>query len=189
LPEVDEDFVKAFGVDEGTLEALRGNVRKNMAHELTQKIRAKVKNQVMDVLVQANPLTVPKAMVDQEAERIKRQTMQEMRGRGQSSQFDLPASLFVEQARRRVHLGMLVSEIMKAQALRAYEDDLRATIAEFADSYENPDEVVDYYLKTPEARASIENLVLENKVVDWVLDQVAVNDVPTTFDAVMENSA
>jgi trigger factor len=189
LPEVDEDFVKAFGVDEGTLEALRGNVRKNMAHELTQKIRAKVKNQVMDVLVQANPLTVPKAMVDQEAERIKQQTMQEMRGRGQPSQFDLPASVFVEQARRRVHLGMLVTEIMTAQGLRAEEDDLRATIAEFADSYENPDEVVDYYLKTPEARASIENLVLENKVVDWVLGQVTVTDLPTTFDDVMENSA
>jgi trigger factor len=84
---------------------------------------------------------------------------------------------------------MLVTEIMTAQGLRAEEDDLRATIAEFADSYENPDEVVDYYLKTPEARASIENLVLENKVVDWVLGQVTVTDLPTTFDDVMENSA
>lgn len=189
LPEVDADFVKAFGVEEGTPEALRDNVRKNMAHELMQKIRAKVKNQVMDILVEANPLTIPTAMVDQEAERIKQQTVQEMRGRGQAPQFELPASVFVDQARRRVHLGMLVSEIMKAQALRADDDDLRATIAEFAESYENPDEVVDYYLKTPEARASVENLVLENKVVDWVLGQVSVNDVPTSFDDVMENSA
>lgn len=189
LPDLDEDFVKAFGVEEGTVEALRENVRKNMAHELGQKIRAKVKDRVMEILIEANPLTVPKAMVDREAERVKQQTLQEMQSRGQSSQFDLPASVFEEQARRRVHLGMLVTEIMTAQGIEAGDDDLRQTIAEFAESYENPDEVVDYYLKTPEARASIENLVLENKVVDWVLGQVTVTDVPTTFDDVMENKA
>ena len=187
LPEVDEDFVKAFGIEDGTLEGLRTDIEKNMKHELKQKLDSIVKERAMDVLVAANPMDIPKAMVNQEAERMKQQMVQDMQQRGQSSGIDLPASMFEEQARRRVHLGLVISEIMSEQQLKADEEKVRTTIAEFAESYENPQEVIDYYLQDKQARSSIENVVLENEVVDWVLTQVQVNEESKAFSEVMDN--
>lgn len=187
LPEIDEDFVKAFGVKEGSVEALRADVAKNMRQELKQKLRSVTKERVMDVLIAANPMDIPKALVNQEAERMKQQMVQDMQQRGQSSGVDLPASLFEEPARRRVHLGLLVAEIIAQNKLQAEEDKLREVIAEFAESYEDPQEVIDYYMQDQNARKSIENLVLENEVVDWALGQVEVNDETKSFSEVMEN--
>ena len=189
LPELDEEFVKAFGVEAGTVDALRADVTKNMQHELRQKLKSTTKERVMDALIAANPMDIPKAMVRQEAERMKQQMLQDMQQRGQTSSMNLPASMFEEQARRRVHLGLLVGEIMKQNELKANEEQLRATIAEFADSYENPQEVIDYYMQDPQARASIENLVLEDQVVEWVLGQVNVAEEKKAFSEVMENTA
>ena len=188
LPEIDEEFVKAFGVEDGTVEGLRADVTKNMGHELKQKLNNLTKEKAMDALVAANPMDIPKAMVTQEAERMKEQMVQDMQQRGQQSSVDLPASMFEEQAKRRVHLGLLVAEIIAKQELKADEDKVRETIAEFAESYENPQEVVDYYMQDQNARGSIENLVLENSVVDWVLTQVTVTDVEKAFSEVMENA-
>ena len=187
LPEIDEDFVKAFGVKEGSVEALRADVAKNMRQELKQKLRSVTKERVMDVLIAANPMDIPKALVNQEAERMKQQMVQDMQQRGQSSGVDLPASLFEEPARRRVHLGLLVAEIIAQNKLQAEEDKLREVIAEFAESYEDPQEVIDYYMQDQNARKSIENLVLENEVVEWALGQVEVNDENKSFSEVMEN--
>ncbi|MCB1725261.1 MAG: trigger factor [Gammaproteobacteria bacterium] len=186
LPEVDEDFVKAFGVEAGTVEALRDDIAKNMRHELKQRLDAVSKERAMDALIAANPMDVPKAMVSQEAERMKQQTLQEMQQRGQHSSMDLPASVFEGQARRRVHLGLLVGEIIQQQGLSAAEDAVRATIAEFAESYEDPQEVIDYYLQDANARKSIENLVLENAVVDWIMGQVQVGEENKSFSEVMD---
>jgi trigger factor len=185
LPEIDEQFVKDFGVEEGTEEALRAEVRKNMETELEQKLSGLVKDNVMTLLREANPLEVPDAMVKQEAERMKQQALADMQARGQQSSLDLPASLFEGQARVRVHLGLLVGEIIDKQGLEASEDDVRQMIEQLAQSYEDPQEVVDYYLNNPQQRASLENLVLENKVVDWVLDQVEVKEDKRTFSEVM----
>ena len=189
LPELDEEFIKGFGVEAGTVEALREDVAKNMRHELKQKLNSITKERVMDVLVAANPMDIPKAMITQEAERMKQQMVQDMQQRGQTSSVDLPVSVFEDQARRRVHLGLLVSEIMSAQELKADEEQVRETIAEFAESYENPQEVVDYYLNDKNARASIENLVLENQVVEWILGQVQIADENKAFSEIMDNTA
>ncbi len=188
LPEIDEEFVKAFGVEDGTVDALRADVSKNMRHELQQKLNAMTKEKVMDALIAANPMDVPKAMVTQEAERMKQQMLQEMQQRGQQSSVDLPASVFEDQSRRRVHLGLLVAEIISQQELKADDEKVRETIGEFAESYENPQEVVDHYMQDQAARSSIENLVLENAVVDWILTQVTVNDDNKTFAEVMDNA-
>jgi len=187
LPEVDEEFVKAFGVEEGTVEALREDVAKNMRHELKQRLNSMTKERVMDALIAANPIDVPKALLNQEAERMKQQMVQDMQQRGQRTSVDLPASVFADQARRRVHLGLLVAEIINEQKLSPSEDQLRETIADFAESYEDPQEVVDYYLQDPNARKSIENLVLENLVVEWALSQVQVTDEAKSFAEVMDN--
>jgi trigger factor len=188
MPEVDEEFVKAFGVEEGTVEGLRADVAKNMRHELKQKLNSMTKEKVMDVLIESTPLDIPKAMVTQEAQRMQQQMMQDMQQRGQSMGADLPAALFEEQAKRRVHLGLLVAEIISQESLTADEGKVRETIAEFAESYENPDEVVEHYMSDASARGSIENLVLENGVVDWVLSQVKVEDEQKSFGDVMENT-
>lgn len=187
LPEIDEEFVKAFGVEEGTVEALRADVAKNMRHELKQRLNSIAKERVMDALIAANPMEVPKALLNQEAERMKQQMVQDMQQRGQRSTVDLPASVFADQARRRVHLGLLVAEIINEQKLSPSEDQLRETIADFAESYEDPQEVVDYYLQDPNARKSIENLVLENLVVEWALAQMQVTDEAKSFSDVMDN--
>ncbi len=187
LPEVDEAFVKAFGVEDGTVEGLRADVAKNMRHELKQKLNGITKEHVMDALIAANPMDIPKALVNQEAERIKQQMLQDMQQRGQRSTVDLPASVFADQARRRVHLGLLVAEIIDQQKLSAGEDQVRETIAEFAESYEDPQEVIDYYLQDQNARKGIENLVLENLVVDWAAGQMQVDDEQRSFSEVMEN--
>ena len=189
VPELDEEFIKAFGVEAGTVEGLRADVGKNMQHELKQKLRSITKERVMDVLVAANPMDIPKAMVNQEAERMKQQMVQDMQQRGQASNMDIPVSVFEEQAKRRVHLGLLVSEIMSAQEFKAEDEQIRETIAEFAESYENPQEVIDYYLSDKNARASIENLVLENQVVDWVLGQVQIAEENKAFAEIMDNTA
>jgi len=189
LPELDEEFVKAFGVEDGTIESMRSDISKNMRHELKKKLDSITKERVMDVLIAANPMDIPKAMVANEAERMKQQMLQDMEQRGQSSSMDLPASIFESQATRRVHLGLLVSEIMSAQQFKAEEDQLRETIAEFAESYEDPQEVIDYYLQDKNARAGIENLVLENHVVEWVLGQVKLADEEKAFSEVMDNTA
>ena len=185
LPEIDEEFVKEFGVEEGTEEALRAEVRSNMESELEQRLKSLLKGNVMAVLREVNPLDIPDAMVKQESERMKQQALQEMQARGQQSAMDLPASIFEDQARTRVHLGLLVGEIIEKNELKAEESDLRETIERLAQSYEDPQKVVDYYMDNPQQRSSIENLVLEEKVVEWVLDQVKVDEDKRTFSDVM----
>ena len=156
-----------------------------METELEQKLSGLIKDNVMALLREVNPFEVPDAMIRQEAERMKQQALDDMQARGQQSSLDLPVSLFEEQARVRVHLGLLVGEIIDQQGFDASEDDVRQMIEQLAQSYENPQEVVDYYLGNPQQRASLEKLVLENKVVDWVLDQVAVKKDRRTFSEVM----
>ncbi|MCG6965359.1 MAG: trigger factor [Chromatiaceae bacterium] len=188
LPELDEEFVKAFGVADGGIGGLRADVAKNMRHELKQKLQGITKDRVMDALIAANPMDIPKSLVNQEAERMKEQMVHDMQQRGQRTSTDLPASIFADQARRRVHLGLLVAEIISAHQLKADEEQLRQTIADFADSYEDPQEVIDYYMQDKNARKSIENLVLENQVVDWVLGQMQVVDESKSFSEVMDNT-
>jgi trigger factor len=185
LPEIDEDFVKEFGVEAGTVEALREEVGQNMRNELEQKLSGMLKDAAMDALRDANELDIPAAMVTQEAERMKQQTMQDMQQRGQAASFDLPASVFEEQAKKRVHLGMLVAEIIDGQGLKAEDDDVRETITKLAGSYEDPQEVIDFYMNNPDQKAGVENLVLENKVTDWVVGQMKVNEEKRTFSDVM----
>ena len=185
LPEIDEAFIKEFGVEAGTVDALREEVGQNMRNELEQKLNGLLKDAAMDVLREANELDIPAAMVNQEAERIKQQTLQDMQQRGQSASFELPASVFEDQAKKRVHLGMLVAEIIDGQSFKADDDEVRETIAKLAGSYEDPQEVVDYYMNNPNQKATVENLVLENKVTDWVVGQVKVNEEKRTFSDVM----
>lgn len=187
LPAVDAEFAKAFGVEDGTEASLRSEIRANMERELRQKLRNLTKERALDALLAANSLTIPKAMVADEAQRLKKQTQQEMARSGQGSVIDFPVSMFEPRAERRVALGLLIGEIIRGQNLELDQTRVRSTVEEIASSYENPEEVVNYYLSDRNQRAAVENLVLEEQVVDWILAQAQVEDEHQGFEALMES--
>ena len=187
LPEVDEAFIKALGVEAGTEDALRKEVRENMERELKQKLKSLTKERVMDAMLQAHDLQVPSAMVQREAEHLKRQAQEEMAGAGQRSAVDLPVSLFEPQAERRVKLGLLVGEIIKSNSMNVDQERVDQAIAEQAATFEEPQQIIDWYAENPEARKAVENVVMEDQVVDWVLDQAQVEDENLTFDELVNS--
>lgn len=185
LPPLDDDFARALGVADGLLDSLNEEVRSNMTRELSQKLRALVKERVMVLLIEKHEVDVPKVMVESEAKRLKEQARDQMHRAGQQSSVDLPLELFREDAERRVKLGLIIAEVVKANQLRPDDDRMRKLAEEHASAYEEPDEVVKYYLSDRDARSGLENLALEDAVVDWVLGQVRVEDKSTSFDDVM----
>jgi trigger factor len=156
-----------------------------MKAELEQKLQGMLKDESMKILRESNDLDIPKSMITQEAERMKQQAVQEMAQRGQQVSVDLPASIFEEQAKTRVHLGLLVAEIIDGQELKATDDEVRETITKMSGSYEDPQEVIDFYMNNDQQRSMLENLVLENKVNDWVVSQLDVAEESRTFSEVM----
>jgi trigger factor len=178
LPELDEEFARAFGVEEGGLEKLRADIRENMERELGQKLKSKNKEKVMDLLLETNDFTVPRAMIDSEAQRLKEETKQQMQGQ---SSVDLPLDIFREQAERRVKLGMLVAAIVDEQKIEVDEERVRSTVDDFAASYESPQELRDWYFADNERLNPVRNLVLEDQVVDWIMNQVNVVDEQSSF--------
>jgi trigger factor len=185
LPELDEEFAKGFGIGDGSLEALRNEVRKNMERELQQAVSAKNKQAVMDALLELNKIEVPEALVNNEAENLKQQMMQQMHVPEGKAGADLDASLFKGEAERRVTLGMLVAEIIKANELKVDEDKVKAKVEEIAATYEQPEQVVNWYMGDKNRLSQIENLLLEDEVVDWALGQADVSESKSSFDEVM----
>jgi len=189
LPELDEAFARAFGVEDGSLETLKSDVRANMERELRQKVSALMKTRVMDALLERNPIDVPKSMVADEAERLKQQAKAQMASSGRPSALDLPVDVFADQGKRRIALGLLLGEIVRRSGMRPDPDRVRATVEEMASSYEQADEVVRWYYKNKEQMAIVENLVIEEEVVDWVLGQCQVEDEPSSFSQLMGPTA
>jgi len=183
LPELDADFVQSFGVADGTVESLRADVRANMARELEQRLETATKERVMNLLMERNPLDIPAALVADEAKRLRDQARGELARGGHSSALELPLSMFGEQARRRVWLGLVVGEGNRSQDLQVDKDRVRRKIERLAESYEDPQDVVNWYYGNRQALRPVENLVLEDQVADWVLSVVQVEDEPTTFTA------
>jgi trigger factor len=178
LPELDDEFAKAFGVEEGGIEKLRSDIRQNMERELTQKLSQKNKDKVMDLLLENHDFTVPQAMIDSEAARMQEETKQNMQQQGN---IELPVDLFKEQAERRVKLGMLVAAIVDEHKIAVDEERVRTTVENFAASYESPQELLDWYYADNERLNPVRNVVLEDQVVDWVMDQVNVSDEESSF--------
>ena len=186
LPALDDEFARTFGVTEGGVEALRKEVRDNMQRELEAVIRARIKEQVMDALLKANPVDLPKALVGREIERLREEASARLSaGAGHGHDHDLPDALFEEQARRRVALGLIITEIVRANALQADPARVRAQVEAIASTYENPDEVVKWYYSNSALMESVEGLALEEQVVDWLLERADISENRTTFDALM----
>jgi trigger factor len=185
LPELDEEFAKSFGIGDGSLEALRQEVRQNMERELKQALAARNKQAAMDKLMELNKVEVPAALVEQEAEGLKRQMMQQMYTPQGKSGVDLDASMFREQAERRVTLGLVLSELIKSKGIKVSEEQLRAKVEEIAATYEKPEEVVKWYYSDKKRLSEVESLALEDAVVDWVFAQGDVSEKQSRFDEVL----
>jgi len=191
LPEVNEEFAKEFGVEEGGVEALRADIQKNMERELGQALENLNKQAVMELLLDKNEFDIPTSMVNEEIGRLRQQIVEQMKGQGQAEPPALGDELFQSDAERRVKLGLLIAEIIKKHEIKADPGKVRSTIESLASSYEDPQQVVDYYYNNAEYLQNIEGLVLEQTVTEWALDQADIVDVPKKFKEVMtpENSA
>ena len=187
LPDLnDPDFLKTLGVSEGGVDALRADVRDSMSRELEQKIASQVKSQVLDKLFAANPVDLPSALVESEIEQMASQTRQSMGIEGNQPVTDEIRTAYMEQARRRVALGLLMGEVIREKAFRADADKVRARIEMLASSYDDAAAVVAWYYEDRSRLAGVEALVLEDQVIDWIASVVKVEDVAAGFDEVMQ---
>ena len=187
LPELDEELVRSFGIEDGTVESLRADILKNMQRELKQRVDGKVKTQVMDGLVALNTIDVPSALVAEEIKRQKEQMLEQMPAGTEVSA--LPDELFTEQATRRVQLGLVVSEIIQKKDIKADAAAVRSQVELLASSYQDPQQVIDYYYGNADMLKNVEGLVLEEAVTAAVLDAATVTDEPTSFKDIMNPAA
>jgi trigger factor len=187
LPDVDDAFAKALGIKEGTVDGLRADVRKNLDREVKFRLMSKNKGAVMDALLKAGELDVPKALVESETERMVESARADLKQRGikDAETAPIPAEIFQPQAERRVRLGLVVAELVRASNLQAKPDQLQKHIEELSQSYERPAEVVRYYLTDRQRMAEVEAVVIENNVTEHVLGQVKVVDKVVPFDELM----
>ena len=187
LPELNEQFFALFGASEGGLEGFRAEVRKNMERELRQAIKSKVKNQVMEGLLAANPVELPKALVANEVQRLRVQAVQQFGGNIKPEQ--LPAELFEEQAKRRVSLGLIIAEVVKQAELKPDDARVRELIEEMASAYQEPEQVVAWYYKNEQQLGEVRSVVLEEQVVDTVLQKAKVTDKPVSYEEAVKPAA
>lgn len=189
LPEVDADFAKTLGVADGSLETMRSEIKANLEREVKKRINSRVKEHVMQALLDATPLELPKALVEMEIDRLREGASEDMRARGMNvGDISFPAHLFEDQARRRVSLGLILSELVKASQLQPTAEQVRAMVNEFSESYEQPEQVVAWYHGEPKRLAEVEALVMEDNVVKWALERAKVVEVASAFDELMGNA-
>jgi trigger factor len=179
LPEVNQEFMDAFGVKEGGVDALRAEVRQSMQRELDDLIRNRLRTQVLDGLYAANKFDTPKALIEEQIQQL--QLDMARRANITDPKQLPPASTFEESARRRVALGLILGEIVKSENLKVDRERVQARLNDVAAAYPNPDEVRRAYLQNADAMRQIESAVLEDQVVDWVVGKAKITDKPSTF--------
>ncbi|MBX9295833.1 trigger factor [Chromobacterium piscinae] len=190
LPEVNEEFAKMLGIAEGDVEKMRGEIRKNVEREVKRRLQARIKENVMQALIDATELELPKALVSLEIGRLVEQARRDMQQRGMNvKDMPFPPELFAAQAERRVKLGLILSEMVDANKLEAKPEQVRAMITEFADSYEQPEDVLAWYYESQDRLEGPTSMVLEDNVVEFVLSQANVVAKDLSFDELMGSQA
>ena len=188
LPELTDEFVAKFGPNTKTVADLRAEIRKNMERELKNALVSRVKQQVINGLLEQNPIEVPTSAVEEEIDVLRNQAAQRFGGNAQQAA-QLPRELFEAEAKRRVQVGLLFSEVIKSHQLKADEPRAQAMIADIASAYEQPAEVIEYYSKNEELMNNIRNVVLEEQAVDAVLAKAQVTEKASSFDEIMNPQA
>ncbi|PID46956.1 MAG: trigger factor [Proteobacteria bacterium] len=182
LPEVDEAFIEKFGVDAGDMASFRAEIRQNMQRELDQAIKNRVKQSVMDGLSSLHEIDLPKALVTQEIGYVRNEMSENAGGTDMSS---LPDELFEEQASRRVKLGLIVGEIVTKNEMKSDPEKVDEMLNTLASTYEEPQQLIEYYKNNAQAMQTIQAAVMEEMIVDWVMDQAKVTDEEMEFSELM----
>lgn len=170
---------------DGGLDKLRAEVTGNMQHEMADTVRSRMKEQVLNALLVANPVTLPKALLDEEVESLRQDALARMGIKGSKKAVDLPDELFHEQATRRVALGLIIGEIITRQQLRVDAKRVEQRLERMAEDYSNPGEALRSLRTNKGVMRQIEGLALEDQVVDWLLEKAAVSDKSTSFGELM----
>jgi trigger factor len=189
LPELNDEFFEQFDVKEGGMEAFREEVTNNMKRELDSAIKAKIKDQVMDGLSANNEVDLPQSLIEQEVNRMRQEAVQQFGGGAQLDPSMLPAEMFSEQAQKRVKLGLIVSAIVDKNSLEANAEKVRETIEEMASTYQEPEQVINYYYSNEQQLSQIQNMVLEEQIVDFVLESAQVTDKTVSYDDAVKREA
>jgi len=186
LPEVDAEFAKSLGIEDGSIEKMREDIKVNLEREVRARVKARNKEAVMDALVKSTELDVPQVMIEQDAERLAEMTRQDMSQRGMDvSKLPFPAEMFKDKAERRVRLGLILSQLVADNNLQATQEQVKAQIEDFSQSYEDPKEVLKYYFSDRRRLGEVEALVLEENVVNYVLGKAKVSTKTIAFDELM----
>lgn len=190
LPPVDEAFARSLGIADGDIAKMRAEVKSNLDREVSTRLAARTKDGVMAALLGAAQFDVPKSLVQEDQQRLAEMARADLVSRGvNAKESPLPLEVFATQAERRVRLGLLVAELVRAENLQARQDQIRRAIEQIAQSYEKPAEVIQWYLGNRERLAEVETMTLENNVVEWVLKRAKVSDVTVPFDELMGHGA
>jgi trigger factor len=190
LPEVDAEFAKSLGIEDGSIEKMREDIKVNLEREVNARIKARNKEAVMDALVKHTEMDVPKVMIEQDSQRLAEQTRQDMAQRGMDvKSLPFPADLFATKAERRVRLGLILSQLVQENSLQATQEQVKAQIEDFSQSYEDPKEVLKYYYSDRRRLGEVEALVLEENVVNYVLGKAKVTTKDIAFDELMGSVA
>jgi len=190
VPELDADFAKALGVADGDVNKLRAEVRANLEREVQRRVKVRNKDSAMDALAKVCQLELPKTLVEWEAQNLAQQAMQDMEARGMRipKGMTLPADMFTERAEKRVKLGLILAKAVEQHDLGAKPDQVKALIKEYAQGFEQPEQVLRWYAADPARMKEVENLVLEDNVVAWVMNAARVTDKAIGFDELMGNA-
>ncbi len=187
LPVVDAEFIKAYGVEEGDEASFRSDVRTNMERELQQGLKAKLKTAVMDALYENIQTTIPNALIDQEIQAMMQPYAERAKNmRLKLEDLNLPRDVFETQAKRRVALGLILGEVIQKNDIKIDADKVRAVIDDMAKSYEKPEEVVNWYYADKQRLNDVQQMVLEDQAVAWIVERAKVTDEVVDFDAVMD---
>jgi trigger factor len=188
LPEVDDALAQSLGIHDGGVATLREEIRGNLAREAKRRIQARVKEQVLNGLLEATPFDVPAGLVAMERRALLEKAVTDLKARGMREQdIQMRDEMFEPQARRRVALGLLMDELVRANGITAGDDQVKALVDEFAQSYEDPSEVVAWYHQDKNRLNEARALVLEENIVNWVLERAQVTDEPSTLEKLMGN--
>ncbi|WP_434777316.1 trigger factor [Neisseria sp. Ec49-e6-T10] len=191
LPEVDEAFAKSLGITDGSVEKMREEIKKNVEREVKRRTAEMTKESAMQALLDATEIQLPNALVQEEIVRLMNEMRQNFANQGLDPKTmpQLPAEMFQQQAERRVSLGLILAHLVDSNKLEAKDEQVKALVEEFADSYEDPEEVVQWYYSDKKNLQGPTSLVLESNVVDYVLEQAKVNEKNMTFDDIMDTQA
>jgi trigger factor len=186
LPAVDAEFAKLLGVEDGDVERLKREVRENVDKEVAKRMKVFIKDQVMEAMHEAATFEVPRALLESEIQRMQQQAVEDLKQRGMTTKdLTLPPDLFTDRAKRRLKLGLLVSELVKKHGLQARPEQVRTFVEEQSKSFEQPEELVKWYYSDPSRLSEVEAVVMEDNVVEWAMKNMKVVDEPMAFDDLM----